>query len=449
MNRLFRHLSGVFLTANLVAVSAWAGPHHVKGLPHMDLEMTGPEYTQLLKARTPEKPLLERWVDNVIRFFDGDDNAQPQRDAEDPILENYLAMGQKNLQWVDLINAHRPAQQKISFSSEATQQGFPISAPRVMNFKVVKNTWDILHALLPSPLKAVIFEGAALTETLPVSEREFTEWLFQVDRAYQLAARYTMMKPWRQEMAEVANWDVRGYLILKEEVDLNTKLLNWENLSLGQQEKFTKALTSICRNSGVAADSCHAEFQTKKNASQLVDFKDQYMAGAEVNYNSFFQIPRSRVDGTWAVQDDGTEVLSFPFADPHNQVVTDYLKINIEAEWRWLNWTLRLDFVESESPDTTHVVFVPGSTPHVNDIAGSEITMDANAPLSEYDVQWTIRHEYGHVVGFPDCYIEFYDAEEDAIVSYQLDITNLMCSRRGHLQEKHFTEMVNAYKTTD
>ena len=71
--------------------------------------------------------------------------------------------------------------------------------------------------------------------------------------------------------------------------------------------------------------------------------------------------------------------------------------------------------------------------------------MDANAPLTEYDVKWTIRHEYGHVLGFPDCYLEFWDKELKAIVSYQLDTSDLMCSRRGHLKQRHFDALRDAY----
>jgi hypothetical protein len=81
----------------------------------------------------------------------------------------------------------------------------------------------------------------------------------------------------------------------------------------------------------------------------------------------------------------------------------------------------------------------------VDKLGGNEITMDKNAPLSEYEVQWTIRHEFGHVLGFRDCYLEFYDSTEKAIVSYQFDVTNLMCSRQGHLKEIHYQELKRLY----
>ena len=93
----------------------------------------------------------------------------------------------------------------------------------------------------------------------------------------------------------------------------------------------------------------------------------------------------------------------------------------------------------------THVVFQAGATPHVNGIAGSEITMDGNRNMAEYSSRWTIRHEYGHVLGFPDCYVEFFDVGAGVMVNYQLDITNLMCSRKGKLQERHYLELRNAY----
>jgi hypothetical protein len=73
--------------------------------------------------------------------------------------------------------------------------------------------------------------------------------------------------------------------------------------------------------------------------------------------------------------------------------------------------------------------------------------MDGNRNIDEYSARWTIRHEYGHVLGFPDCYLEFYDVETETMINYQLDITDLMCSRRGAFKVNHFDQLKAAYFT--
>ena len=70
---------------------------------------------------------------------------------------------------------------------------------------------------------------------------------------------------------------------------------------------------------------------------------------------------------------------------------------------------------------------------------------DANTPLEEYEVQWTIRHEFGHILRLPDYYVEFYDTHEDIAINYQLDTTDLMCSRAGDFNERIYTELKRVY----
>lgn len=395
------------------------------GPPHLDLETTSQEYSALLRSQLFILAPTE------------------SKDPEDADLDRWIALGQRNLQWVDMVNLHRTPETKISLSSPATQGGYPVSTPTIYNFKIIKEKWQILQALLPAPLKKVIFEGSPLTAEIPVTDREFMEWLAQVDRAYQNAARYRLMKPWKDDMIQRASDDVRGYLRINGDPLIDQKLNQWASLPQNQKGQLSTDLSQICWNSGNTHEACDSELATAVKNQKLVDLKNKYQPQAKIQYDNFFKIPQTRTDVTWTSANPN--VFQIPFANPHNENVLNYLRFNIQDEWKWNGWQLQLNFVETNSEDTTHVVFVPGSTPHVNDLAGSEITMDANAPLSEYDVQWTIRHEYGHVLGFPDCYLEFYDTSIDAFVSYQLDVTNLMCSRRGHLNQSHFDELKRVY----
>ncbi len=106
-----------------------------------------------------------------------------------------------------------------------------------------------------------------------------------------------------------------------------------------------------------------------------------------------------------------------------------------------------LGLVEERDPDSLGQVGRPSPVvtirPEVTAIAVNPEIDVLTIGLVGLDgqVRRVIRHEYGHVLGFPDCYVEFYDSEAKAIINYQIDTTNLMCSRRGKLQEKHFLEL--------
>lgn len=408
----------LLLATTLITATSFASSIH-----HLDPEMTGPEYLRLLQ-KAPKK-------------------LKSKLSGEDLQIEKWLEIGKRNLQWVDFVNAHREPGNKISLSSVATQQGNPVSSPRTYNFKIIKDKWAIILSLMPKPLKSVLIDGAPFTEQPPVTDREYIEWLFQVDHAYQIAARYRMMKPYKEEMKAGVVQDIRGYVELAEEEGLDQKLSDWSTLGEMTQTRLTRDLIMICLNSQKERAVCKQEVSEATANGTLVAFKNQYLPFGKQTYDAFFNLLGTRPDGVWTSADPNT--LSFPFANPHNDAVLNYLKTNIEDEWRWNGWQLVLNFVESEDPTMTHIVFEAGATPHVESAPGSTITMDGNAPLSEYDVQWTIRHEYGHVIGFPDCYHEFYDEEQEAFVSYQLDVTNLMCSRRGKLKETHFDELKKFY----
>ena len=132
------------------------------------------------------------------------------------------------------------------------------------------------------------------------------------------------------------------------------------------------------------------------------------------------------------------------FAVPEDARIASFLKDNIEDELRFGDWKLNMEFVE-KARGVARVIFKSGVTPNVNRLGGDIITMDQAASIDEYDIRWTIRHEYGHVLGLPDCYFEFYDSEKDMGISYQIDTTDLMCSRAGNFNERLYLELKKAY----
>jgi hypothetical protein len=71
--------------------------------------------------------------------------------------------------------------------------------------------------------------------------------------------------------------------------------------------------------------------------------------------------------------------------------------------------------------------------------------MDQNSDMQDPENETVLAHEFGHALGFPDCYVEFYDDDEQAIINYQLDVQNIMCSLNGTVNASHFEELRKTY----
>ncbi|RYZ76512.1 MAG: hypothetical protein EOP05_04815 [Proteobacteria bacterium] len=178
-----------------------------------------------------------------------------------------------------------------------------------------------------------------------------------------------------------------------------------------------------------------------KNDNLFNNYK-RNLSKAQVNYNEFYQLDRGlmRDDITWSPRDPQT--LHYPFLKPSKSDLVSYLSDNIEDEFKMPGFQLRLDFTSQDNGEVSRLVYQTGVTPHAE---RGRIVMDENEPITEWSSQWTIRHEFGHLLGFPDCYVEFYDDSLKAIVNYQLDVTDLMCSRKGVFQKHHYDRLKAAY----
>jgi len=363
-------------------------------------------------------------------------------------LSNVVALGERNLKWLEYINSFRPMGEKLSLTSKDSQRGIPIDKPSEYNPPLIQQKLVDLKPQIPEAMQKVIFGNEAFTKEPPVALADYINWSRELDRVYQSALRWRTMAPWLSYLAERRHNDLRGWYFLSRLENRADKLRHYEELGDDVRMKVRGWLVNMCFNDN--------DDDTPAGCERVVDGKIAAKADLEAYYqelaphsagmfNGYFAIPSyaARREVRWEVGANGNPIVTAPFLDPGTAAVRSFLKDNIEDEWRFQNWRLELPFQSSGS--IPRVVFRPGVTPNVNGLGGDTITMNSQQPLTEYDAQWTIRHEYGHVLGFPDCYVEFYERERNVIVNYQFDIENLMCSRRGHIQERHLSEMKRVY----
>lgn len=363
-------------------------------------------------------------------------------------LNNVVSLGERNLRWLEHINSFRPDGQKLSLTSKDTQRGIPITAPNEYNPTLVQSRLNEVKAQFPAAMAKVIFENADFTREPPVKLEDYLTWSRELDRVFQTALRWRTMAPWLSYLAGRRHNDLRGWYFLSRMPDRALKLRNWAELGDDQRTLIRGWLANMCfnRDENDTPAACLAEVdRIIANRGDLEAYYQSKAAHSATMFNGYFRIPNyaHRPEVRWQTGADGKPMVTAPFLDPGTPAVRAFLKDNIEDEWRFQDWHLEMPFQSKGA--IPKVVFRPGVTPNVNGLGGDTITMNSQQPLTEYDAQWTIRHEYGHVLGFPDCYVEFYESERNVIVNYQFDVENLMCSRRGHIQATHLEEMKRVY----
>lgn len=397
----------------LLGIQAYAQPHNIN---HLLPDLEGREYQHLLQIQS--------------------------MDLQASGLSDILNFGKRNLEWLDHINGHRS--DKLSFSTPENRRTYPVEAPSIYNEEMIRAQFEKLLQELPVEIKSVLQDGQPFTDNPPVAVSDYLRYGLKIDGVYQSAARWTLLSPYIPYLSENRVNDIRGYYHLQRLADLKGSLQNYGTLPADLKDKVKSWLLGICYNTEVSDKICQTKLETSitQNKGDASLFYKNYVPQAESIYNKNYQIPASgrRNDIMWRTGNGG-ETATIPFLET-NETVKAYLH-NIEQEWQWKNWKLLLQF--QSASNIPYIEFVPGATPHVNELGGNQIVMDANQPLTEWDSQWTIRHEFGHVLGFPDCYVEFYDSSLHAIVNYQLDVSDLMCSRKGKLKENHFLEMKRNY----
>ncbi len=387
-------------------------------LPHLELDMSSAEYTRYL-------------------------NQHPSKRSDETSIAAALKLGMRLSAWIEFENAHRAPDQQIRLTSRSTRISYPVEAPSIYNPARIQERYKEAVSALPASMQTVLQSSASFPNQLPIADDQFIPLARAIDRVYQSAARWKALKPYQGQYANRIQNDVRGYYFLNKNAWDEAKLRAYSTQSLETRANLKSWLQNICLNSSGSTAACAKEFSQAETKDQVAAFYTKYIKTARANWDSFFAIPKSakRRDLIWTSNDPKLAII--PFNTPTVARIQTYLSTNIEDEWKWENWNLRLNFGSfSNGP---RVEFESGVVPHVNGLGGNVITMDSNQSTEEYESQWTIRHEFGHVIGFPDCYHEFYDQDLQAFVNYQLDVSDLMCSRSGNMKERLYTELKRVY----
>lgn len=366
----------------------------------------------------------------------------PKESEELSQISMLLNIGRKASKWIEIVNATRSDANKLDMSSSPTTGGIPITAPNKTNTEILMKRYDDFLSQTNSAITDYIKEDRELPSTLPVKDEEFVKAMKTLDRLYQHTVRWSGSLDWLSWYTKRAINDLRGYIFLSQNPDIELNLKDFNKLDIAEQNKLTSLLITLCNNGDFGINKCTSTLNKAIRKNKVADYYTHYLPYGKSVYDRFFTVKKTRPEIKW---NEAKTLLESPFRAPEKTEVQNWLKENVEDEWKTQEFNLMITFIPN-AKNIPRIQFQEGVTANVNGIAGDLITMEAEYPIETASQKWTIRHEYGHVLGFEDCYLEFYDKSEKAMIYYEIDVDNLMCSRNGHLKTTHYQQLFKAYK---
>jgi len=415
--KIYLTLLSFILSANIFGM-----PSHI--YKHVPLQLTLKESQNLLKSH---------WFNlgnGILKSIDNE-------------TEEAISGGEKLAKWIKKLNKNRSATNQIRLTNKSLRKGIPIESPSKYGPKTIMNDLQKLKETIPRSILEIVYSNSPLSDKIPseVTLVEFIKYGRKINKLYQTAVRWTtVIEPWLSWFSQNKVKDVRGYFTLSKIKNLDMKLNKFSKLGNDEKTILKESLLGICINNYFSRKQCLSKYKIYLNINNLVSFKDRYIKQSKIMWDSYFKITNPRSDTSWTSKHPNE--LHVPFSNIKNKIIADWLSFNVEDEFKTKEWNLKINYI-TPNWDSANLKFKSGVTPHVT--GGNTIVMDENTSIEEYSVRWTIRHEFGHILRLPDCYVEFYDSEQELAINYQLDITNLMCSRAGDFHLDNFKELKRVY----
>ena len=361
-------------------------------------------------------------------------------ESPDPSLVQVLKIGTQLREWVRVENTRRDSMHRLRLSGVVLRAPYTIENPKVYSPSLIVQSFQRHWNELPAPVQKVLLGIDPAPSLLSSEDALFLSWIKPLDEDYQDAARWEWASAQMNYFKAQRMNDLRGYAALQKGEWNSEKLKNYSQLLPDLQKSLRKNLIGICINQRKKPKACDREFEAAVKDQKVSTYYEAYFENAQRLWSRYFTVHSVRDDLEWRNSEPKTARI--PFFEPQSPQMKAFVA-RIEDEWKWKDWSLKLQWVQD--PTVSRVEFQPGVTPHVSDRDRNVIVLDSNESLDEESAQWTIKHEFGHVLGFVDCYQEFYDDELSAFVTFPLDETNLMCTRAGKMNETLYRELKRIY----
>ncbi|MBI3556993.1 MAG: hypothetical protein HY074_12075 [Deltaproteobacteria bacterium] len=374
-------------------------------------------------------------------------------------LEEIIRVGARALDWVDVLQKDVNPREREQIWRRLDRIGHePVAdAPLVYNHETIFESYKKAMASAPAQVVEVLRANSALPAMPPehLSAKDIVVAVREIHTIYSRASRWLVLYQSRLAMSK-ANRDFRPWLKLRQKRQLFTSMTSrWAQLSDAEHERFTTEVADVCPLAyGEAATQCRAlvlNLAIAKNGISAHQWLEALLQRGQREFDAKFGVREARTGVT--ISNLGIHrIIGVPvFGIDAN--VFGWLQERVSEGWSFRDaagneqLSVRLTATDDPGPEALKIEWETGALPHVNVISGDVVTMDSNTPRWLEHTQAVMRHEFGHILGFPDCYTEFWDEALSAFTNYALDSNDAMCALSGQFSDRHREALVRGYFT--
>lgn len=334
-------------------------------------------------------------------------------------------------------NVYSLVTQASSFSMRYNQQFFPhIMAPQDI---------DVNATFVTDPLNPLVLSQKKLASEL---ENLRARWNLSVDKELskiedlndinqihkeihvlkRKAERFHALSCSYPTLKARANNDVRPYFLVKEKLESGFS---------PEDPSMESLLLSMCSEFNTPA-LCSMEYLMSRRQGSIGLFFQNSSEHYEKRLANFFE-PHPATKWKCHKEEAQTVVTVRLLKDERlkNQLFGTYDVLKSFVTQKWSNEKIRVDLelIDAHEKEVNEkvlkVVWSPNALSFVS--RHNPYVMNLSSKLNFSHLSLTFAHELGHVLGFPDCYHEFYDSKAKEIIYYALDESgkNLMCHLNG------------------
>lgn len=243
---------------------------------------------------------------------------------------------------------------------------------------------------------------------------------------------YNFYLPYQNELIEMEKLDLRGFLYFQ--------LIAFDSIT--HLASIEKALLQMCLVAQNSRKNCLEEILESNNLEDKKNIYNKYILKNYQTYTDLFELDEKLIanDIYW-----NNTTLVLPLHSIKNKDLENKIKRIVETHYKTSTWKLEIQFKDDYKKN--EIVFTDDGIPYVfYERSYATLYLPENFNLDLQQSQQILAHEFGHFLGLKDCYINFYDTQDQHYVYFELDSQNLMCHLNGKITKNSLDKIENYFR---